>query len=505
MAYRSHEPITLEEFNGLWRKGDVEETPLDHFSDGENFDFVGTRGFRTRYGLGLHQSVAVPLGNVVRIYNFITALGNTLIVLTYDGTDGKIYHVVNSTTVHGPLLTIAGMEDFGFLPYAGRGYITPFSSTVVNGLNTEKGMTGEFLYVYKGDGTAARKAGIIAPTSNINVLAGAVGNSDAGYHAFGVVFETDTGALSAPGAFRSYLRVANQTVSFTNVIVSPNAAVVKRHLVATYKQAVGPITDFVNQTYYFIPGATINDNVTTTISNIGFFDADLLEDASHLADNYGEIPAGVGLCMYHGRMCLYTTANDISIVLVSAVGEPEAFDQVDGLIIVPLDGNPITNGAELRDVLYLFKRSKTVAYTDNGDVPSTWAITTIDDAIGTSVHGIATVIDSGSSSVNMLLIASYKGIMIFNGIYALPELSWKISADWLNLVRNDFRYIQMLNDSINQILYCALPTRNLLKGNYSNGLDPKSIRWTVHRFDIKINTIALVNIDDLIIGAEAAI
>lgn len=505
MAYRSHEPITLEEFNGLWRKGDAEECPLDHFSDGENFDFVGTRGFRTRYGLGLHQSVVAPLGNVVRIYNFITALGNSLIVLTYDGTDGKIYHVVNSTTVHGPLLTIAGMTDFGFVPYAGRGYITPFTTTVVNGLNVEKGMTGEFLYVYKGDGTAARKAGATAPTGTMSAAVGAAGNSDGGHHAFGVVFETDTGYLSSPGGFVSFNMGTGQTVNFTNVPFSGSASVVKRHIVATIRQAVGPITDFVNQTYFFIPNATIHDNVTTTISNVGFFDADLLEDASHLMDNYADIPAGVGLCMYHGRMCLYTTANDISIVLVSAVGEPEAFDQVDGLIIVPLDGNPITNGAELRDVLYLFKRSKTVGYVDNGDVPSTWQMTTIDDAIGTSVHGIATVIDSGSSSVNMLLIASYKGIMIFNGIYALPELSWKISADWLSLVRNDFRHIQMLNDSINQILYCALPTRNLLKGNYSNGLDPKAIRWTKHRFDIKINTIALVNIDDLVLGAEAAI
>jgi len=502
--YREHEPIELTDFNGLWKKGDEESVPQDHFSDGENYTFIGNKAFRTRDGLGLHQDVVVPLGNVVRIYNYITANKNTLIVLTYDGVDGKIYHVVDTTTVHGPLLTIAGMTDFGFVPYAGRAYITPFTTTVIGGLNVERGMTGQFLYVYKGDGTAARKAGIVAPVGTLGASVGAAGNSDGGHHAFAVVYETDTGALSAPSAFRSFNMTANSTISFSSIPVSPNAAVTKRHIVSTIRKTA-VITDFVNQTYFFIPNATVFDNVTTTLTNIGFFDADLLEDASHLSDNYGEIPAGVGLCMYHGRMCLYTTFADISIVLISAVGEPEAFDQVDGLLIVPLDGNPITNGAELRDVLYIFKRTKTVAYTDNGDIPSTWPMTTIDDAIGTCVHGIATVIDSGSSSVNFLLIASYKGIMIFNGIYSLPELSWKISDLWLSLTRNDFRYIQMVNDSIKQVLYCALPDRRLLEGNYANGLDPKAIRWAPWRFDVKVNTIALVNIDTLIIGAEAAL
>src|SRR5688572_20149898 len=144
MAYRGHEPIELTEFNGLWKKGDEESVPHDHFSDGENFDFLGNKAFRTRDGLGRHQTVAVPLGNVVRIYNYITANKNTLIVLTYDGTTGKIYHVVDAATVHGPLLSIAGMTDFGFVPYAGRAYITPFTTTVIGGLNVERGMQNQF-------------------------------------------------------------------------------------------------------------------------------------------------------------------------------------------------------------------------------------------------------------------------------------------------------------------------------------------------------------------------
>ena len=498
---RDHEPITLKEFNGLWDRGEVDEVPLDHFQDCENIRFVGDGAVATRYGIDKHQNVAVPLGNVVRTYNYIISSGSTLIVLTYDGTDGKIYHVVDSTTVHGPLLTIAGMEDFGFAQYAGRAYITPFKTFTQGALNIEKGLQSQFLYVYLGDGTAARKAAGATPAGTLTVGDGAAGFTDAGFHLFGVVGETDTGFLSSPVAFASHTTSAALSVSFSTVPTFSGAQWTKRHIVAT-KIIVDYNGNTTGYTYYFIPGATINDNVATTLANQSFFDADLLEDASHLLDNFSEIPAGVGIGFYHNRLCLYTTFNDISIVLVSAPGEPEAISQIDGLIVVPLDGNPITNLQEMRDVMYVFKRVRTVSYSDNDDVPSSWQMTSIDSALGTSVHGIATVIDSGSSSVDFLIVASYKGIILFNGTYVLPELSWKIINFWQSQDRDFYRRIQMLNDPIGQILYCCLPDRRLLIGDYAKGMNPKNIRWTPLRFDVKINTIALVNIDELIFGAE---
>ena len=498
---REHKPIILDKFFGLYQRGNVEEVPVDHFTDCENIRFVGSNAFATRYGIDKHQDVVVPLGKVTRLYNYITTEGSTLLCLTWDGTTGKIYHSVNSTTVYGPILTITGMTDFGFVPYAGRAYITPFYTYTVGDLNLERGMQNQFLYVYLGLGAAARKAGGTTPAGTLIVTNGATGHTDAGFHLFAVVGETDTGYLSAPVAFVGFDTLATSSVSFSAIPTFTGSQWTKRHIVAS-KIITTYNGDTVGYTYYFIPNADINDNITTVLADQSFFDADLLEDASHLLDNYAEIPAGVSLSIYHNRLCLTTTYTDISIVLVSAVGEPEAISQIDGLLIAPLDGNPITVAQEMRDVLYVTKRVRTVAFVDNDDVPSSWPLTVIDSAIGCGVHGIATVIDSGSSSVDFLMIASYQGIMLFNGRYAQPELSWKIKGYWNDLDKSNWRLVSMLNDPINQTIYCTLPNYKMLVGDYANGMEPKKIRWTPWKFDVKVNAVALVNINQLIIAAE---
>ena len=423
-------------------------------------------------------------------------------------TGGKIYHVVDSTTMYGPVLTIATMTDFGFTPYAGHAYITPFTTELVSGLNRERGLQNEYVYVYKGDGTAARKAAGAGPTSNLTVVNGAAGYTDAGVHIFGYVFETDTGYLTAPGGLVAFTTSADLSLNFTNVAISADTFVTKRHLVAskviqTYN---GDITGY---DLFFIPNGTIANNTATSISAVSFYDQDLLSDATHLIDNFSSIPAGVGLTTYHNRMVVYCSYTDISLGYASAVGEPEAINQINGVLLVQPDGNPLTNAAELRDVLYFFKRNKTAAFVDNGDEPATWSISKVDNAMGCGVHGIATVIDADSANIDYLIVAAFKGIALFNGRYILPELTWKVQTLWLGQdFKTNFRRIQMVNDSVNQILYIVLTDRTVLYGNYANGFDPKNIRWCPWAVAIDathivyVNTLALVNVCELIFGCD---
>lgn len=500
---REHEPIRFDSFNGLYNRGTIIDAPLDHFTECKNLEFIGDNAFGTRDGIGLHQNLAGPTQDILRIYNYPTSDKQTLLVLT---VGGKIYHIVDDVTVYGPILTIATMTDFGFVPYAGRAYITPFTTELVGELNRERGLTGEALYVYKGDGTAARKAAGAKPTTTITVANGAAGYTDAGVHIFGYVFETDTGYLSAPGGLVAFTTGAALSLNFTTVAVSPSSAVTKRHIVAS--KVIQTYNGDVNgYQLFFVPGGTIPNNTGTTVSNLSFYDQGLLLDASHLTDNFSEIPAGVGLCTYHNRLVTYCEFGNVSLGYASAVGEPEAINQIDGVLLFPPDGNPLTNAAELRDVLYFFKRNKTGSFVDNGQEPAFWPYSGVDNAMGCGVHGISTVVDAGSANIDYLIVSAYKGITMFNGRYILPELSWKIQTRWLE---NDFktknRIIQMVNDSVNQLLYVIMTDRTIMFGNYANGFDPKSIRWCPWTFEISdaapayVNSLALVNVSELILG-----
>lgn len=497
---RDHTPVTIDRFNGLWDRGDEEETPMDHFSDCNNLRYFGGGAFGSRFGIAPSQNVLVPLTNVLRIYNYPTSDSSQTVLVLVQG--GSIYHVVNASTTFGPILTIPNMTDFGFVPYAGRAYITPFTTEVVNGLNIERGLSGESLYVYKGDGSAARKAGGTPPSVNITVANGGAGHTDAGVHIFGYVYETDTGYLTAPGGLVAFTTDGTHALDFSTVANSPDSFAAKKHIVAS-RLIVNFNGDVNGYDLFFIPGADIPNNTTTTLSGVSFFDQDLLDDATHLKDNFTTIPAGVGLCVYHNRLVSWAEHDNFSVARVSAVGEPEAFSQIDGLINVRPDGNPLTNGFELRDVLYLTKRNKTVAYSDNGDVPVSWPDTTIDPGMGAGVHSVSTVLDTGETSVDYAIIGSFKGVSLFNGRYISPELSFKIQDRWIaQNFKNNFRKIQILNDTLGQNLYIINTDREMFYANYTNGLDPKSIRWSPWTFNTFVNSICLLNTNDLIFGMD---
>jgi len=517
---RDHDPIIIEDFNGWWSRGDPESAPSDHFIVADNVQYPHS-GVETRDPLDKYQDQSVSIGKVLRFYDYVMQTGQSLIVLV---EGGKIYHCIGASVVHGPILTIPEMTDFGFVAYNGRAYITPFK-TYVNpqGKNYELGIKNQFLYVYKGDGTPARKAAGPPPTGGALVVAhDASGLTDIGLHLIAVVYETDTGYLTAlgPEVFGKLEFDGEHKIRVSNIPIGP-AYVKKRHLVSS-KAIPGTYNgDQKGYQFFFIPKGKI-DNNTATDHVVEYFDADLLSDASHLVDNFTEIPSGVSLNTYHSRLVLVgefgtdETLKDLptgvtdnrSLARVSFPGEPEAISKVDGLIIAPLDGNALTNCQEFRDVLYLFKMTRTLGYSDNNDRPATWSEEIVDQGVGAPVHGIGAVLDSGGVNIDYLLIADWSGFMLFNGTYARPELSWKIENFWMSLVRNDFRYVQIANDSLSKKVWITLPPpyqHMMLHADYGNGIDAKNIRWARWSFDVKLSTIAMIDTNKLVMGAIASL
>ncbi len=504
---RDHQPITLTKFNGLWKRGDAESTPRDHFSDCQNVEGIES-GFQTRSGIQafvISEEDCVNLSNVVRAYNYLTP-DTTGRLLVLDNS-GNIYDT-QSPTPCTPILSIPEMTDFAMVSIAGRAYISPNDGFL--------GLEDEYIYVYLGDGVTARRAGGTPPV--IGSFAGAAsagGHIDAGVHIIGVAYETNTGFITATGDTLIAVTVdGTEDIDLTDIPVSPDSYVVARWIVAS--RAIDPTLydgNLEGTQLFFIH--RIDDNVTDSYT-LDFYDSELLKDAWYLLDLFTNIPAGVNLTQYHGRLVSMTefgeanadplldTTGNYSLARVSEPGQPEAFDQISGLIITPIDGTKLTNGNEYRDILYLFKNTRTYAYTDNGDVPSSWPLTIIDQGTGCPVHGLASVLDSGGSNVDFLIICDYSGIMLFDGAFKRPsgELSYKIRDYWLEIDRDAFNDLQILNDSITQWIYISLPNGQILVGDYTVSLDLKSIKWFPWKFDVFVTTIALINTNTLIIGSN---
>ena len=490
---RDHQDVLISDFNGLYqRDGGRDSCPPDHFSDCNNIQFV-EGGFRTRDGF---NTIYPGLSDVIKVYNYPKVASTSLLVLTADGV------IYDTAFIGTPILSISGMLDFGLAIYAGRAYISP--STTVHG------MANEFVYVYLGDGTAARKAAGEPPVDADGVMtaanSGSAGDVEAGVHIFGVVYETNTGFLTqiGPETLATVTAPGSEEVDLSTIPVSPNSYVTHKWIVAT--RAINPALytgDTRGYQFFFVPGSRIT-NATTTLT-VSFFDIELLQDASHLLDILTEIPAGVGLTLYRGRIFNWTQEPDEeqSNILVSYPGEPEAFDAITGIIQLQANHQPITICRELRDVLYIFKYAQTFAVTDNGDVPSSWSVITLDQGLGASLHGVGIELDNGGVSTDYLIITNYSGMYLFNGTFQFPELSWKIADLWNSLEKNNFQRTEIYVDTILKRIYFITPDLALIiMGDYQHGLDLKTVRWTKWTADFQFTSMCLTAFNTLIIGAR---
>lgn len=508
---RDHTPVTLG-FNGLYRRGDEDNCPLDHFTDCNNIRFE-PGAVLSRAGLDILETdtgTMYAFLNIVRIYTFNRSNGRGLILLD---DAGNFYHSASPTPLV-PILTIAGCEDFTFVGVANRGYISPIVG--------DMGMEDEFVYVYLGDGDPARQAAGNGPTGS--VMVGANGDTidvklAAGIHIYGVYYITDTGFRTkiGPDELLVFTATGAHKLDLSNIPVSPDSFVIARVIVGS--KTINPVTFSQNPDPYayelfLIPDGQIDDNVTTTLDDIDYYDSELLESAAGLLELLGEIPAVANLNTYHERVVAansfgeYNTDPDLNTaflpntIYVSNKGEPEAFNEVSGVIQAPQDGYKLTCTQEYRDVLYAFKNVRTYAYNDNGDVPSSWPLVVIDQGTGASLHGVATVLDSGGINIDFLIVINFNGLVLFTGTYIKPELTWKIESDWMQLDREQFNEMQMVNDSLSKQIFVVLPNNKVLLGDYTEAFDLLKIKWAYWTFTepLVITTLALRNVNELVLG-----
>jgi len=464
---KDHAPLVIDSFRGTFDRGEDDVVPAGFFIDSLNIRFL-RGGFNTRYG----TTSTLTLANIRRIavYKRVGEAQRLLILVS----GGLLY---DSTNLSTPILSIAAMSDFSMATIFGRAYITPH-----NGLT---GLPGEKVYVYTGAGTALPAAGS-APSGFTLTITEDVGsgNIEAGIHAYGVAFETATGYITAPGGFVQHTTVGGFGANVGVLAIGP-AGTVARHIVAT-KLLPNFIGDFANQTYYFVPGGRVPNNTAVNFT-VNFYDADLQDEATFLLEQETEIPAGVGISLYRGRMIVWGENLNPATVRVSKSGEPESMNAVEGFLTCnPGDsGGGVKNCCEYRTQLVMFKSQRTYVTSDNGDEAAFWEVNSVDMSVGTECHGLGKSLDFGENVQDQIFVADRTGLRMFGGTFSQATvITGDFEDQWNRINQAAFHTVEVAIDPVRQHIYVVAPLdaavvpSHTFFGDYSD----EAIKWTTWSF-----------------------
>lgn len=485
-------PGVFTQFKGLYVRGSVDDCPPDHFPDCLNTKYTKA-GVETREGTLEY----LPEADIVRmaLYKPLPPFSGThtprIIALK---SNGELHDVLLSPSL---LHTDVLWKDFGLVNFFGRCYITPSDGRI--------GIQNESVYVYDGSGSSGfRIAGGAAPTS---ALTASFNNAtpfftDVGTYLLSYAFETASGFITQPrvpfvgvdatggGSIQGTVPLGPLGTSARWIIITKSFAL------DTIGPPGGPweVARALVTPLFF--AQRIDDNITTSYDLGNLFDEGLIVDASYLLAQLETIPAGVGILDYKGRMVVYGSYDDPSLVRVSEIGEPEAFSATSGFIINdPSDSTGVRCATEFQGNLYYFKQSRGYLTQDNTFEASTWIVTNFEKARGTEQYGIGAFLDAKDSSSEGFPIATAGALYFFNGTFAEPELSYKIRDLWLRINQEFFYLTQVSVDPTNKRLYILVALddseeiSHVIYGDYRDGLNPLNIKWSLWEYEDDITSI----------------
>jgi hypothetical protein len=490
MTDASHVPVILEDWKGLYTRGVTDSTPQGYFLESLNVKFNESDVY-TRDG----STKLLSIFNIVRFFIY-KRLGETIRYI-YLNTSGQLF---DSLYPDVPIWTDATFTDFSGLNFNNRFYITPH--------NRVTGIASKFLLVYDGSGTARLAAGSAPTGFTLGAVESAVaGNCEIGTHLVAVCFVSNTGFVSAPGPtlFAVVASTGGFAIDLSALPIGP-AGTVQRQIVATKA-----IQDYngnqLGYQFFFvssIDGGLINDNSSTT-GRISFFDAELLTDATYLFTARGQIPAGVCLSDYNGRLCVAGVNGDSHSIYISEPYLPEQISTLTGTITVDpfASGIGVTNLFVFRGNLTICKSHRLYQTQDNQGDPNTWPTPiSIDPGVGTECFGVATIADAKGQQTDRTFIADRSGLILFSGYATRPEATWVCENTWERINKNVFNKIQVCVDTETSSIFVTLPLDNsntishILFGYYGNaygpyGFDAREIRWTLWQTNNGVSSIAV--------------
>ena len=453
--------VDAHRFRGLYNRGDRTLTPTGYNWRLENMGFQGDN-LVSRDGL---RSRLTRLNSnrrgVLRAFDFqkSDAEANRFLFLSNElDSDGEpAGRFYSSLDLSDPILELPGVDDFSALSFYNRLYITPH--------NKIEGTSGEFIYVWEGSGSPRKAAGT-QPTETFQLSElDLTGRINTGIHLFAIAYQTESGYNTKPGPENppGILATGNKQIRLSGIDSGPDY-VTKRLVLATrtifgFELINGLLSGnpFAHP-FYFVPNGIINNNDDDESIDLNFYDEELLDESGYLFLQAEELRAGLGLCAYNGRMCYWGVDGEPSVVRVSRRNQPESFSALDGFCVVdPQDSGGIRNCWGLRQTLYISRSDKTYNVSDTGSAPATWPIGAVDLGIGTEINGVATILDTRGTNNDYTLVATKRGLMLFDGVFRQPEVSWNIEHLWEGI--KDFKITQIAHDSVKRKIYVVVNTQ----------------------------------------------
>lgn len=499
---RDHKPVTISKFGGLWARNPVIETcPDDHFVDCLNTAHNRGGGVKQRPGFPQLTNFGTNIARMVfyQTRNELDALGSISysrpIVILDTGALLDYYRFPAAA----PLITVGAGKVISTASIFGRLYISfrdPAPTSIP--LNAA-------VYIYNGIHPASGGIfrGIGSAPLAVNYAGSAlVGGPYVGNNArivFGVATENDTGYIIPPSNYQ-VTPVGSPdpnwwgNAGYNLFFATGPAGTVARHIIAS-KAITGAYSgnplDYPLYRVTRIPdNVTVNYNFATSGLPPNYsWDNYLNVTADDLINQLDPVLGGINLIEYNGRLVVLGPYDDRNLIRVSKSGEPESFSATSGFKITDMtDPTGVKNAVVFNGNLYLFKTRRTIVTRDNGDEVSTWDMEVIDPAIGTGPLGIASILSHKGSGPEGFLVASQSGIFLFNGVYQKPELTYKIENLWSRINITYFDIVELAIDPIKKIIYCGIPidgaasVNALIVGDYNEGMDPKTIKWSLWKF-----------------------
>ncbi len=467
---RDHTPRSQTSFLGLYDRDGRDGCPEGYLLQGQNVEY-GRRSVKSR--AGFKESLVLASILRARTYQRVGEV-DRLIVLT---SDNKLW---DSTDLVTPLATIAGMIDFAMLVLGNRCYISPHDG--------ESGLSNEFVYVY--DGTTFRKAAGSAPAvAPAAETSSTEGNVRKGKRLVRFAYESASGYVTKYSPWFLYdASVSTKQLKVTGLTAGPAGTVarwviVSRTLIFYDEETFDPITIPM----YYAPEGRLAGNDDDADHTVDFYDAELVTPADYLDGLYEEIPAGVSLTRYRGRMVISGVVTQVSVPLLSYSNEPESFRQVDGYVMVYPDdaGGGVLNCVEYRGLLFFFKALRSYVTQATVNAPAAWAVQEVDSGQGTGCNGISVVMDSQGKTLDRFLVAGQTGLFNFQGDFGSMELTFAIQDTWERINPAAFDTVQVVINPTAKRVYVAVPLdaatepSHILVGNYELGMDAERTRWAI--------------------------